>query len=155
MRIADLAAAGGVSTKTIRFYEQAGLLAFPPRTPAGYRDYPSEAAARLRFIRTAQAAGLSLAEIGGVLALRDSGQAPCGHVTALIDAHLATIGRRITQLRTAQDELRQLAGRAAALDPAECTSVEEVCSILRPAGYPTLKNDTGCRHFSSRTMAAS
>jgi DNA-binding transcriptional MerR regulator len=57
MLIGALAARAGLSAKTIRFYEQAGLLPEPPRTPAGYRDYPPAMLARLSFIGQAQAAG--------------------------------------------------------------------------------------------------
>src|SRR6266566_6256771 len=80
MRIGVLAAQAGITAKTIRFYEDTGLMPAPARTPAGYRDYPAGAAARLAFIRDAQAAGLSLAEIRSILAIRDDGQAPCQHV---------------------------------------------------------------------------
>ncbi|KOV18964.1 MULTISPECIES: heavy metal-responsive transcriptional regulator [Streptomyces] len=129
MRIGKLAVAGGLTTKTIRFYEQAGLLPAPPRTSGGYRDYPQQTVARLGFIRDAQAAGLTLAEIRSVLALWDSGQAPCARVGALIDQHLAEIERRMAELREAQTELRKLAGRAAVTDPDSC-SEGEICTIL-------------------------
>ncbi|GGN89295.1 hypothetical protein GCM10011579_084000 [Streptomyces albiflavescens] len=59
MRTGELAAASGLTAKTIRFYEQAGLLPEPPRTSGGYRDYPPQATQRLAFIREAQAAGLT------------------------------------------------------------------------------------------------
>ncbi|WP_327370705.1 heavy metal-responsive transcriptional regulator [Streptomyces sp. NBC_01217] len=129
MRIGELAAAGGLTTKTIRFYEQAGLLSAPPRTSGGYRDYPQHAVSRLGFIREAQAAGLTLAEIRSVLALRDSGQAPCAQVGALIHQHLAEIDRRMAELREARAALRELARRAAVTDPDEC-SEGEICTIL-------------------------
>lgn len=129
MRIGELAAAGGLPTKTIRFYEQAGLLPSPPRTSGGYRDYPRHTLARLGFIRDAQAAGLTLAEIRSVLALRDSGQAPCAQVGALIHQHLAEIDRRMAELREARTALRDLARRAAVTDPDAC-SEGEICTIL-------------------------
>ncbi|GAA3710639.1 MerR family DNA-binding protein [Streptomyces diastaticus] len=112
MRISTLATATGLTTKTIRYYEQSGLLPAPPRTAGGYRDYPPEAQPRLTFIRDAQAAGLTLAEIRGVLALRDSGQAPCPHTAALIEAHLRHIEERITALTRTQAALRQLTTQA-------------------------------------------
>jgi MerR family transcriptional regulator, copper efflux regulator len=129
MRIGALATAAGLTTKTIRFYEQAGLLPEPPRTPAGYRDYPAGASARLAFIRDAQAAGLTLAEIRGILAIRDGGQAPCRHVTGLIDQHLTQVEQRLAELTQARDALRDLKRRAATTDPAHCAK-DEVCSIL-------------------------
>jgi len=133
MLIGDLAARAGLSAKAIRFYEQAGLLPQPPRTPGGYRDYPPGALDRLAFIRHAQSAGFTLADIRGVLAIRDSGQAPCQHVSALIGEHLAQVERRIAELIRARDALKDLQRRAAATDPADCAE-SEICSILVTAG---------------------
>ena len=133
MLIGDLATRAGLSAKAIRFYEQAGLLPQPPRTPGGYRDYPPAAVDRLAFIRHAQAAGFTLADIRGVLVIRDSGQAPCQHVTVLIDEHLARVERRIAELTRARDALKGLQRRAAATDPADCGE-PEICSILAAPG---------------------
>jgi MerR family copper efflux transcriptional regulator len=135
MRIGVLAARAGLTTKTIRFYEDAGLLPAPPRTPAGYRDYPAQALTRLGFVRNAQAAGLTLAEIRGVLAIRETGQAPCEHVTGLIDQHLAQVEQRMAELTRARSLLRELKHRAADADPATCPS-EQVCNILPAAPRP-------------------
>ncbi|WP_371588009.1 heavy metal-responsive transcriptional regulator [Streptomyces virginiae] len=129
MRIGELATESGLTTKTIRFYEQAGLLPAPPRTPGGYRAYPPHAVARLAFVRDAQAGGLTLAEIRSVLALRDSGQAPCAQVGVLIEEHLAEIERRLDELRQARTVLRELARRAAVTDPDTC-SAGDICTIL-------------------------
>jgi DNA-binding transcriptional MerR regulator len=133
MLIGDLAARAGLSAKAIRFYEQAGLLLPPPRTPGGYRDYPPAAVDRLAFVRHAQAAGFTLAEIRDVLAIRDSGQAPCQHVSVLIGEHLAQVERRIAELTRARDALKDLQRRAAATDPADCAE-SQICSILTGAG---------------------
>jgi DNA-binding transcriptional MerR regulator len=129
MRIGDLAAVSGLTTRTIRFYEHAGLLPAPPRTPGGYRDYPGQTATRLSFIRSARDAGLTLAEIRSILALRDGGQAPCSHVTGLIDQHLDDIERRMAELARTREALRGLARRAAATDPATCAE-DDICTIL-------------------------
>ncbi|MGX1127845.1 MerR family copper efflux transcriptional regulator [Streptomyces glaucescens] len=129
MRIGELATVTGLTTKTIRFYEQAGLLPAPPRTPGGYRDYPPQTVARLSFVRDAQAAGLTLAEIRSVLALRDSGQAPCAQVGELIEEHLAEIDRRMAELGQARTVLRELARRAAVTDPDTCPA-GDICTIL-------------------------
>lgn len=129
MRTGELAAAAGLTAKTVRFYEQAGLLPEPPRTAGGYRDYPPQTAHRLAFVREAQAAGLTLADIRSVLALRDSGEAPCSHVADLIDQHLADIERRMAELRTTRSALRTLAARAATIDPATCSEAD-ICRII-------------------------
>ncbi|MFD0042471.1 heavy metal-responsive transcriptional regulator [Streptomyces anulatus] len=132
MRIGELATETGLTTKTIRFYEQVGLLSPPPRTPGGYRDYPPHTVARLAFVRDAQAAGLTLAEIRSVLSLRDSGQAPCTQVGMLIEEHLAEIDRRIAELRQARTVLRELGHRAAVTAPDTCTA-GDICTILTRA----------------------
>lgn len=130
MQIGALAQASGLTAKTIRFYEDRGLIAAPPRTPGGYRDYPEQAVARLRFIRDAQSAGLTLAELRSILEVRDGGEVPCGHVAAVIDEHLRGIERRLADLRQTRTVLRSLARRAATLDPATCAE-EDVCVILK------------------------
>ena len=98
MRIGEVAQASGTTAKTLRYYEDVGLLPDPDRSPAGYRDYGPEVLDRLHFIRRGQAAGLTLAQIGQVLAIRDRGQAPCQHVTDLLDTRLAVIDRQLAEL---------------------------------------------------------
>ncbi len=129
MLIGDLAATAGLSAKAIRFYEQAGLMPAPPRTPAGYRDYPPAAASRLALIRQARAAGFTLAEISSILSIRDSGQAPCRHVTSLISEHLAQVDERIAELTRTRAALTGLQRRAADTDPTDCAE-SDICSIL-------------------------
>src|SRR3954467_2244221 len=98
MRIGQLAAQTGYSVRTIRFYEQSGLLPAPSRTPAGYRSYDQDAVIRLRFVRSAQALGMSLAEIADVLRIRDHQGPPCGYVAQLLDTHIAALNARTKQL---------------------------------------------------------
>jgi DNA-binding transcriptional MerR regulator len=76
MLIGALAKATGVPAKTLRYWEAEGLLPAPARTDGGYRDYPVETADRVAFIRHAQSAGLTLRQIGEILAIRDDGHPP-------------------------------------------------------------------------------
>lgn len=149
MRIGDLATISGLTAKTIRYYEQAGLMPPPPRTASGYRDYPPAAAARLTFIRDAQHAGLTLAEIRGILVLRDSGEGPCGHVTDLIHQHLDEINRRIVELRKTRTALRDLAQQAAQTDPQSCSDADTICRIISPP--PARANEASKRHTQRDT----
>ena len=132
MLIGELALKAGLSAKTIRFYEQAGLMPAPPRTPAGYRDYPPGALDRLMFVANAQVAGFTLAEIRSVLAVRDGGDPPCRHVATLIGQHLAQVEQRIAELTRTHDMLTDLQRRAAAINPDDCAE-PEICSILTTA----------------------
>ncbi|KPN45930.1 heavy metal-responsive transcriptional regulator [Mycobacterium intracellulare] len=129
MRIGQLAAATGLSTKTIRYYEDVGLLSAPPRAPSGYRDYRDDAVARLRFVRAAQSVGFSLGEIREVLAFRDRGQEPCAHVRQLIEQHAADLADRIAALTTMRDDLERLAQRARAISATAATDAV-FCHII-------------------------
>ncbi|MGP4113504.1 heavy metal-responsive transcriptional regulator [Streptomyces sp. 4N509B] len=117
MRIGTLAHAAGVTTKTIRFYERSGLLPEPPRTPSGYRDYPPESAERLEFIRGAQSAGLSLAEIRLLLRVRDEGTEHDPAAARLLTSQLRRIDDRILELTRTRDALRALLPRLASPAP--------------------------------------
>lgn len=132
MRIGELADQSGVTAKTIRFWESTGLLADPTRTPSGYRDYDPAVVDRLRFIRHAQSAGLTLAEIRQVLAISDDGEPPCGHVTDLIHQHLADVDERIRELTETRSILDHLATRAADQNAADCNGY---CAILQPPHF--------------------
>ncbi len=129
MRIGELAAAAGVTTKALRFYESRGLLAVPARTASGYRDYDAHVVERLAFIRDAQLAGLTLAEIASVLELKDSRAGTCEHTAALLHRHLADLDGRISALADTRRRLAELADRAAGLDPTDCRDPHR-CQVI-------------------------
>jgi len=129
VRIGQLAAEAGYSVRTIRFYEQSGLLPAPSRTPVGYRSYDQDAVTRLRFVRSAQALGLSLAEIADVLRIRDHQGPPCSYVAELLDTHICALDRRIDELTALRDELRARRPLGAAPDPDRCQS-DQVCYMI-------------------------
>jgi MerR family transcriptional regulator, copper efflux regulator len=129
MRIGEVGAAAGVTTKTLRFYESIGLLPAPDRTPSGYRDYPPEITERVQFIREAQAAGLTLAEVTSVLELKDAGSRTCQHTLALINRHVAEIDDKIDALVDTRQRLADLSRRAMELDPVDCTDPHR-CQVI-------------------------
>ena len=119
--VGQVARQTGLSAKAIRLYEANGLIDPPERTAADYRTYTDQALPALRFIRQAQALGLSLKEIREILDLQRQGQRPCALVLDLVDAHLAEIDRRVADLealrrtlRAARDHAHQAAGRGEA-----------------------------------------
>lgn len=129
MLIGQLADVLDVPTRTIRFYERKGLLPEPDRATNGYRIYDDTTIARLRFIRNAQAAGLTLAEIASIIHVRNDGTAPCSHVDTLLETKLGEIRERRRQLEALESELTQLLERSSQLDPADCTA-GEICHIF-------------------------
>ena len=129
MRIGELAEATGTTTKTLRFYEDSGLLPPPERTVSGYRDYDQDAIARLAFIRRGRVTGLTLAQVREVLDIRDAGTAPCHHVKELLDIRLTALDQQIADLQALRTNVAHLRDDAAQANPSECQS-KDVCRYL-------------------------
>ena len=108
MRSGELARLSGVSTDTLRHYERIEVLAKPPRTHSGYRQYPSSALERVRLVRRAMSVGFSLEELARVLRIRDNGGAPCRQVRDLAASKLEMIERRMEELALLRDQLEKL-----------------------------------------------
>ena len=109
MTIGKLAAAGGVGVETVRYYQRRGLLATPEGGGlyAGVRRYDDGDARRLRFIRSAQAAGFTLEEIGELLELDSRDDRP--RARELAGIRIAALDAKIAELAAARDSLRKLA----------------------------------------------
>ena len=129
MLIGELAAQTGVAARTLRFYEHQGLLHEPARTAGGYRDYEPAARDRVRFIKRAQHAGLTLSQIREILTVRDDGRPPCRHVEALVIERLDVVEQRLAELQRVRTELISLRGRLADLDASDCTP-DRICTAL-------------------------
>ncbi|GLZ34139.1 hypothetical protein Lesp02_63260 [Lentzea sp. NBRC 105346] len=120
MRVAELARETGVRPDTVRYYERTGLLAPPPRTASGYRQYPADAAERIRFIQGCQRLGLRLKEIAELLAVRDTGVCPCEPAETLLHRHIAELDAEIRRLSGLRAELVRMVG---ALPGGECPDI--------------------------------
>ena len=145
MKIGDVARLTGASTKTIRFYEDSGLLPPPARTPSGYRDYGSEIVDRLRFIHRGQAAGLTLQEVRQILTVHDRGDAPCGHVRQVLHSRLDQVRAQLAELVALEGHLQTLLDHAEQGAPTEHDE-SAVCWILESdhadPGLPTASQAT-------------
>jgi DNA-binding transcriptional MerR regulator len=109
LTVSQVAARAGTSPDTVRYYERAGLLQEPARTPVGYRVYGDDSVERLQFIRGAQRFGLRLREIRELLEILDRGQCPCGHTEALVRRRLAELGEKMAELAEMRQRLLRLA----------------------------------------------
>lgn len=88
----------GIASSALRYYESVGLLGAERRTRSGYRMYGPDAADRVRFIRLAQEAGLTLEDIRAVLEPRGSA-AGCGAVRGVLTMRLEDVRAKITTLQ--------------------------------------------------------
>lgn len=123
LTIAGLAREGGVGVETIRYYQRRGLLPEPPRTggsglAGGIRRYDDEAVRRLKFVRSAQAAGFTLEEVGELLKLDATDDRP--RARALARGRIAALDHKIRELEAAKVWLTRLADECSASDVGRC-----------------------------------
>lgn len=111
LRTGELARQAGVNVETLRYYERKGLLAMPPRQPSGQRCYPPETVDLIRFIKRAQALGLSLKQVRELLELGGTADAESAPVRELLEAKLAEVERKIDELQALKQVLAGLLGR--------------------------------------------
>lgn len=121
LTIARLAGAAGVGVETVRYYQRRGLLAVPASAGA-VRRYGEKDVRRLRFIRSAQAAGFTLDEIAELLALDATNDRP--RVRELAGRRLAALDARIAELTQARTALARLAATCAAGTKGPCPILE-------------------------------
>ena len=131
MRTSELARSTGVNSETLRYYERRGLLAAPPRTPGGYRDFPPEAVTGIRFIRRAQELGFSLQDIEELLQLSAGGPEGCETARTMAAARRDDLEARITDLQRMRDSLAEL------IDTCELPRDDRSCALLEAIADPT------------------
>ncbi|HEY83351.1 MAG TPA: MerR family transcriptional regulator [Dehalococcoidia bacterium] len=128
LTIGELARMLQLNSKTIRYYEEVGLLPAPRRSESGYRLYSSYEVERLRLVRRARLLGLSLAEVKEIVGYAIDGR--CGEMEErllwLVEAKLGEVDQRIDDLVSFRDSLRQyhreLSSRVKAKAPGEQVS---------------------------------
>ncbi|MBO9723670.1 MAG: MerR family transcriptional regulator [Novosphingobium sp.] len=144
LTISELARSSGVGVETVRFYQRKGLL-FDPRPAAtggakGQRHYGEEDVRRLRFIRSAKAAGFILDEIAELISLDHTGDRPRAREMAQV--RLAALDLEIAGLEAARQSLRRLAQECAGSDEGPCPILE------------SFEETASCGGAGSKTCAA-
>ena len=122
LSIREVCARSGLSARTVRYYEELGLLPGVRRLQHGRRIYGADEVDRLRFITRLKVLGLSLEEIGElneVHAIAGSTRAMLGRLDELLARHLADLDARIGELSSLRDQIQKyrdhVAERAGAL----------------------------------------
>jgi DNA-binding transcriptional MerR regulator len=111
--IGQVAEATGVAAKTIRYYEQIGVLPAPSRTVSGYRQYDEPGVQRVRFIRRARTLGLPLRNLKALMATLNGRPRPAlrPRLLALVRDQLSAVRHQIAELQLLQGELEQVLQR--------------------------------------------
>jgi MerR family mercuric resistance operon transcriptional regulator len=124
LTIGHIAQAAGVNVETVRYYQRRGLVSLPPKRVRGFRYYPSETASRVRFIKRAQALGMSLKEVQRLLKLDAKGA--CKENRSLAVAKLALVEEKLSELARLRDVLRDLVAACDQPHGASCPIIEQL-----------------------------
>jgi Cu(I)-responsive transcriptional regulator len=123
MNIGDASDRSGLPAKTIRYYEQIGLLK-PDRASNGYRDYSPKDVHRLRFLQRARSLGFSVAECRQLLSLYCDDHRESADVKAIAMARLEDIDRKISELMSLKQTLHKLVDACHGDGRPDCAIIE-------------------------------
>jgi len=136
MNIGAAAERAGLPVKTIRYYEEIGLVR-PARAASGYRDFSQADAHKLRFLARARALGFTIEECRALLALWEDRDRASADVRRIAEAHLAQMDRKIAELTQLRATLAHLVDCCAGDDRPDCPILDELAAgedALTPPG---------------------
>jgi Cu(I)-responsive transcriptional regulator len=122
--IGKLARTAGCNAKTIRYYEEIGLMPPPMRTPGGQRIYDRTAIDRLAFIRHSRDLGFGLESIRALLRLADEPEQSCAAADRIARTQLRSVEQRIASLTALRAELERMIASCAGGRIASCRVIE-------------------------------
>jgi MerR family transcriptional regulator, mercuric resistance operon regulatory protein len=124
LTIGHIARAAGVNVETVRYYQRRGLVNLPPKRTRGFRYYTPEIANRVRFIKRAQALGMSLKEVHRLLML--DATVACKETRSLTAEKLALVESKLGDLARLRDVLRGLLAACDEPHGARCPIIEKL-----------------------------
>lgn len=125
MNIGEVSRASGLPAKTIRYYEDIGLVS-PTRGPNSYRDFSEQDAHKLAFLGRSRSLGFSIEECRTLLSLYEDGNRSSADVRAIAAEHLGRIARKIEELRALKTTLEILVTRCHGDDRPECPILDDL-----------------------------
>jgi len=128
LTIGHIAKAAGVNVETVRYYQRRGLVSLPPKRARGFRYYTPATASRVRFIKRAQALGMSLKEVHRLFKLDAKGA--CKENRTLAAAKLALVERKLLDLAKLRDVLRGLVAACDQPHGMSCPIIEQLESEI-------------------------
>lgn len=122
--IGRIARAAGVHIETVRYYQRRGLVGLPAKRARGFRYYAPEIAGRVRFIKRAQALGMSLDDVQRLLTLEKKGA--CQEARALAAEKLAVVEEKLSDLVKLRDALQLLVAACDQPHGTRCPIIEQL-----------------------------
>jgi MerR family copper efflux transcriptional regulator len=126
MNIGELAAQAAITAKTIRYYEDIGLIPAATRSANGYRVYTEQDVRLLRFIHRARDLGFSLEEIGDLLDLWGNTRRASADVKALALRHIAAIDRKLAEMQSLRGTIDRLTRQCRGDSRPDCPILDDL-----------------------------
>ncbi|MFP7672238.1 Cu(I)-responsive transcriptional regulator [Marivita sp. S0852] len=127
MNIGEVAQRAGLPAKTIRYYEDIGLVK-PPRDANGYRAFRDSDVHKLAFLSRARALGFTIEDCRTLLTLYEDQTRASADVKQLAEAHLHKIEDKITQLQSMRDTLSDLVHSCAGDNRPDCPILKDLAA---------------------------
>ncbi len=131
MNIGDVATRSGLPAKTIRYYEDIGLIR-PIRGGNGYRSFSETDVHRLSFLARARSLGFTIEECRALLALYQDKDRASGDVKQVAEAHLDHIDRKVAELLEMRATLADLVRRCHGNDRPDCPILDDLARSAAP-----------------------
>lgn len=125
MNIGDASERSSLPAKTIRYYEDIGLLK-PGRSENGYRDYSTSDVHRLKFLQRSRSLGFSVEECRQLLSLYGDTHRESADVKAMAEVKLGEVDRKIAELQSLRETLRHLVHNCHGDHRPECPILDEL-----------------------------
>jgi Cu(I)-responsive transcriptional regulator len=126
MNISQAAQACGLPSKTIRYYEEIGLVVPKRQEVNDYRVYSLDDIAQLRFLQRARAVGFSLDECRELLALYANPRRRCAQVKALVNERISQVDQQLIALHAIRDTLVGMASECAGDNTSDCAIINQL-----------------------------
>lgn len=130
MNISDAAERAGLPTKTIRYYEEIGLVEPARRRDNGYRDYADRDVHMLRFLSRARGLGFSVAECRALVALYGDNARKSADVKDIALKRVADIDGKIAELQSMRATLVELSENCHGDDRPDCPIIDDLANVL-------------------------
>ena len=125
MNIGDAAEQSGLPAKTIRYYEDIGLIT-PDRAGNGYRDFSENHIHKLKFLHRSRNLGFSIEDCRMLLSLYEDKNRASGEVRSVAKEHLGTIETKIAELQSMHATLSDLVHKCHGDDRPDCPILDEL-----------------------------